>query len=171
MREITNFRKFFDRCCSRFSSPSRSWHVSCFRKAPRAVNGFSIESSKDTGGNSRFHPEVTFSPELFSRTLSQYIPQFEGRNLLNEDPPQGLSLLRWLHLSGRIPVIYGFNYTVRSSSRSKRYNALTLMQTVMDSGEYLCIMIPTIKGHDLDSYEKITMCKLWSYEDPKFSHP
>jgi len=40
----------------------------------------------------------------------------------------------------------------------------------MDSGEYLCMTIPTIKWRDLDDYEEIT-CKSCSYGDLKFSHP
>jgi len=64
-----------DNCSGQISSSLEIVTLSFFWKAPRAVNGFSIESIKDTRenviesikdtrGNSRFPPEVAFSLEL-----------------------------------------------------------------------------------------------------------
>ena len=42
------------------------------------------------------------------------------------------------------------------------------MQVVMNSGGYLCVMILTIKRHDLGGYEEITACILCRYENSEF---
>ena len=46
-------------------------------------------------------------------------------------------------------AIQGVSYAAKSSPRSKRYNAPTSMQAVIDSGGYLCVTVLTIKRRDL----------------------
>jgi len=115
-----------------FHPSSRSWYMSCFWRHSEQSTAPSIKSSKDTWGNSRSHPEVTFNSESFSRTLNQFgvILQSGGRSLYNVNPPQALSLLRWLQLSGKIPAIHRFNYAVRSS------HVQTLQHPYINAGCY-----------------------------------
>jgi len=77
-------------------------------------------------------------------------------------------------LNSTIPAIRESSYVARSSPHSKHYNAYNAhipMRVGMDSGENLCIAIPTIKRRELGGYKKIIKCKSCNYVDLKYPHP
>ena len=51
------------------------------------------------------------------------------------------------------------------------YAFCSIEKTIVDSGENLCMVIPTIKRRDLGGYKEIITCESCSYMDPKYPHP
>ena len=82
---------------------------------------------------------------------------------------QSLLFLLQLKLGDTTLVIHGFDQSVGSSRRSKRYNALS-MRAVMDSSRYLCMTILVIKQQSLCDYEKIVTYKSCNYGDLMYLH-
>ena len=81
-----------------------------------------------------------------------------------------LLLLQWSQLGSIILMIHESGYAARSSTHSKYYNSPIPMRVVMNSGEYICMVIPTIKQRDLGGYKKIITCKSCSYIDSTYLH-
>ena len=50
------------------------------------------------------------------------------------------------------------------------FSAPILVRAVIDSSEYLCTSIPTVRHYYLNSYEEIATCKSCGYGDPKYPH-
>jgi len=147
----------------RFQSSSKSRHVSPYVRGIQATNEVDVPAGPAWPKR---------KPRVLSKlTFVSSYPLVRVPSLRNGDPPQRLSLLRWLQLNDTIFTIHRFRYVVRSSRCSKRYDAPTSMRAVMDSDGYLCVMIPTIKRCGLGSYEEIIMCKSCNYGDPEFSRP
>ena len=127
------------------------------RVLPRAYNTFE-PPIQILDSQVPFRDHIDPEPSIQMLNSDKVVSIVGGPSRRDEDPLRGLSHLCQLQLSGNITMIHGFSYTARSSRHSKCYNAPTSIQTVIYSGRYLCMTIPTIKRRDLDSYEKITTC-------------